>query len=316
VRPFALKLIAGLTGLIVLAADGAVAQTCFTLQAELEHLQSSGGGGDRSRYDRAYREQARVLSRTESRARNAGCFGGGFFFRREPDRSCRALIPKLQDMQDNMARLDKMRRRGGSSNARRIRAIRGLMEDRQCGRPGAERARTPTRKARVFQDDQVAAGGTYRTLCVRTCDGYYFPISYSTTRQQFAEDAQTCSAMCPAADSKLFYHPNPGSGPEDMVAVTGEPYSTLPTAFQYRTTLNPSCTCRPAGEAPPSPPTPGGRPSLEPKVEASAPLPGRRARILARTLRRCPTDWATSFPGSDSRVPPRLRLLRREPLSG
>ncbi|MGA9083760.1 MAG: DUF2865 domain-containing protein, partial [Pseudolabrys sp.] len=23
-------------------------------------------------------------------------------------------------------------------------------------------------------------GGTFRTVCVRTCDGFYFPISYST----------------------------------------------------------------------------------------------------------------------------------------
>src|SRR6266540_3435428 len=30
---------------------------------------------------------------------------------------------------------------------------------------------------------------TYRTLCVRTCDGYYFPISYATNRSHFKTDA-------------------------------------------------------------------------------------------------------------------------------
>ena len=28
--------------------------------------------------------------------------------------------------------------------------------------------------------DDRREGGTYRTLCVRLCDGFYFPISYST----------------------------------------------------------------------------------------------------------------------------------------
>jgi hypothetical protein len=54
--------------------------------------------------------------------------------------------------------------------------------------------------------------------------------------------------MCPATEAKLFYHSNPGGGPEDMVAIDGQPYSSLPTAFQYRTSLEASCTCRPAGK--------------------------------------------------------------------
>ena len=42
-------------------------------------LQSGGvrRPNDRGRYERAYREQANVLARTEMRARQAGCFGAG-----------------------------------------------------------------------------------------------------------------------------------------------------------------------------------------------------------------------------------------------
>jgi hypothetical protein len=32
--------------------------------------------------------------------------------------------------------------------------------------------------------------GTYRTVCVRLCDGFYFPISFSTYRSHFKKDAQ------------------------------------------------------------------------------------------------------------------------------
>src|SRR6185369_3937727 len=34
--------------------------------------------------------------------------------------------------------------------------------------------------------------GQYRTLCVRLCDGFYFPISFATTRGQLADDARKC----------------------------------------------------------------------------------------------------------------------------
>jgi hypothetical protein len=86
-------------------------------------------------------------------------------------------------------------------------------------------------------------GGTYRTLCVRLCDGFYFPISYSTGRQRFAIDAKQCEQMCPAR-SRLFVHRNPGADVDDMVDLQGRPYSSLPTAFLHRTQYVADCTCR------------------------------------------------------------------------
>ena len=82
---------------------------------------------------------------------------------------------------------------------------------------------------------------------MRTCDGYYFPISFSTTREYLPEDERMCQSMCPGTEAKLFFHDNPGGAPENMTALDGEAYSSLPTAFQYRTSLAPSCSCRPAG---------------------------------------------------------------------
>ena len=84
---------------------------------------------------------------------------------------------------------------------------------------------------------------TYRTLCVRLCDGYYFPISFSTTRSEFARDADKCTASC-GGEARLFYHPNPGGAVEDMVDLTGLGYTDLPTAFKYRKSLVNGCGCR------------------------------------------------------------------------
>jgi hypothetical protein len=85
---------------------------------------------------------------------------------------------------------------------------------------------------------------TYRTLCVRTCDGYYYPISFSTMRSEFARDADKCTASC-GSEARLFYHPNPGGKVEDMVDLTGLAYASLPNAFRYRQSLVSDCACKP-----------------------------------------------------------------------
>ncbi len=265
-------------GLVLFAAEPVAAQSCFSMQVEMMRLQSGGFGAssERDRYERAYREQSNVLARTEMRARQAGCFGSGFFlFRREPDRSCNTLIPKLRDMQENLARLDHLRRRRGGDNSYRINELKGMMQARGCDLPGGSvfEAR-PDDNNGFFRESPLYSSGTYRTLCVRTCDGYYFPISFSTTSDRFPEDAQTCAAMCPGAQAELFYHPNPGGGPETMMSMGGVPYSSLPTAFQYRTSLNASCTCKPAEgysvAAAQSAPAPGV------SIDRAAPLPRPR----------------------------------------
>jgi hypothetical protein len=91
-------------------------------------------------------------------------------------------------------------------------------------------------------------GDTYRTLCVRTCDGYYFPISYSTQPQRFAEDERTCQAMCPAAEVSLYTHRNPGEDVNQAISNAGRSYTELPNAFSYRKAFNPSCSCKSPGQ--------------------------------------------------------------------
>lgn len=84
---------------------------------------------------------------------------------------------------------------------------------------------------------------TYRTLCVRLCDGFYFPISFSTLRGRFAVDAKQCEQSCPTR-SRLFVHRNPGQDVDDMVDLDGRPYRSLPTAFLHRAQYIADCACR------------------------------------------------------------------------
>jgi hypothetical protein len=92
-------------------------------------------------------------------------------------------------------------------------------------------------------------GGTFRTICVRTCDGFYFPISYSISPDRFREDEMACQRMCPAAEVSLYTYHNPGEEMAQAVSLNGQPYSELPTAFQYRKSMSPECSCRRPGES-------------------------------------------------------------------
>lgn len=90
-------------------------------------------------------------------------------------------------------------------------------------------------------------GGHTRSTghCVRLCDGKHFPVS---VRGEMSLAAM-CQAFCPASVTKVFF----GSRIERAIAMDGERYSELDTAFAYRNRLSRDCTCNgrePAGLAP------------------------------------------------------------------
>ena len=97
-----------------------------------------------------------------------------------------------------------------------------------------------------------APSGTYRTVCVRTCDGYYFPISYSTVPNRFADDQRSCQRLCPASEAVLYSYRNPGEDMQQAVSVNGQPYTELPNAFRYRKEFNAACSCRRPAKAGPT----------------------------------------------------------------
>ena len=90
----------------------------------------------------------------------------------------------------------------------------------------------------------LPTAATYRTMCVRLCDGYYFPISFTASRARLARDARACESRC-GSEARLFIYRNPGGEPEDMTDLQGRPYRALPNAFVYRAHYNPSCKCQP-----------------------------------------------------------------------
>jgi Protein of unknown function (DUF2865) len=85
-------------------------------------------------------------------------------------------------------------------------------------------------------------GGNHRTVCVRLCDGYFWPISFSTDSDNFDRDKRVCEKSC-ASPTRLFVHDNPGQDVEQMADLKGNPYTKLRTAFLFRTSYDESCKC-------------------------------------------------------------------------
>jgi hypothetical protein len=111
--------------------------------------------------------------------------------------------------------------------------------------------RSPTanysRSSRQDDDDDdgrsKGSKGGQRTVCVRLCDGYYWPVSFQTKRSQFQKDARACESSCDG-EARLFHFPTYGDI-HDAVDNSGKPYARLPAAFLYRKKLVAGCTCRP-----------------------------------------------------------------------
>lgn len=97
---------------------------------------------------------------------------------------------------------------------------------------------------RQFDQDGFVSRTTYRTVCVRLCDGFYFPISYATTSDRFDDDETKCRSTC-GTSARLYFYPNDGGEPEDMRDRSGRAYMSLETAFLYRTKYDAACTCQP-----------------------------------------------------------------------
>lgn len=154
---------------------------------------------------------------------------------------------------------------------------------------------------------------TYRTLCVRLCDGYYFPVSFSTLPNHFPRDQEACQSRC-AAPVQLYYYQNPGGAVDQMVAVdSSEPYSKLNTAFRYRKEYVKGCSCKlaeykPADGSlpqskpgqPASPPPPAGQQQGAAPPPAAAPSPATQTGSVDPKAAAPATEGADAGWGAES----------------
>ena len=82
-------------------------------------------------------------------------------------------------------------------------------------------------------------------MCVRLCDGYYFPFGTASSTSDMADAEYACKSAC-AGDAQIYYLPRGSSDIKAMSALDGSRYDKLKNAFVYRQTLVSGCGCRPA----------------------------------------------------------------------
>ncbi|MEO1204841.1 MAG: DUF2865 domain-containing protein [Pseudomonadota bacterium] len=221
------------------------------------------------------RELNQKIRRAETQLDRRDCYEYFLFSKTlRRTRQCISLANEAESARRELAELDNQRMAIESSgqSSYQDEIIRELARN-NCGSDYTREARRRDRNAfsPFWQDeDSGGAGGsyegntygrlpfaTYRTMCVRLCDGYYFPVSFSTLPNHFQRDADVCQSQC-AAPSQLYYYQNPGSSIDQMVAVgDSKPYTQLGTAFKYRKEYVQGCSCKqaeyiPQSEAPPN----------------------------------------------------------------
>jgi Protein of unknown function (DUF2865) len=186
-----------------------------------------------------------------------------FLFSKTLKRSavCIDLNSQVEAGRRRIGELDAQRQQIISSGGRSYQddIIRELARN-NCGATYQQEANRRGPFSPLWQDEDSNNNGngqfgnlpfaTYRTVCVRLCDGYYFPVSFSTLPTHFDRDADVCQSKC-AAPAELFYHQNPGGGMVDAVSMkTKQAYKSLRTAFRYQKEYVQGCSCKQAEYVP------------------------------------------------------------------
>ena len=249
---------------------------CPRLEAQLATIDRGGGGGDpakdeqiRRYQDSATRQQAE-LDRVTLQAKRMGCESSGFFsLFSGQNAQCGPVNNQIQQMRANLdqitSNLERLRTGlGGGERENQRRSVLMALAQNNCGQQYANALQQQQQQGgpgnflnNLFggnnnyspvPPDAGAPSGTYRTVCVRACDGGYFPISFATVPQRFADDEKTCKALCPATEANLYAYRNPGEDMNQAVSVSGQAYTSSPNAFRFRQEFNPTCSCKAAGQ--------------------------------------------------------------------
>jgi uncharacterized protein DUF2865 len=243
---------------------------CIRLEGQLAAVDHGASGGDPAkeeqirRYQEAASRQQAELDRVTLQAKRMGCESSGFFsLFNGQSAQCGPVNNQIQQMRGNleqmMTSLERLRSGGigGADRENQRRSVLTALAQNNCGPQYANAVRGPGGfMDNLFGNNTIpppsadlgAPSGTFRTVCVRTCDGAYFPVSFATYQARFQDDEKTCKALCPATEATLFTYRNPGEDINQAVSVSGQPYSALPNAFKFRTEFNPSCACKAAGQ--------------------------------------------------------------------
>jgi hypothetical protein len=260
---------------LLLGQAGARAESayCTELRAQIAKAGAEGMG---ARYRAAAAKQRGEYSRLAARGRAMGCDRQQFlFFGDPPPPQCAGLNARLGALQGTIAAYE----RGASDDSQRQALMARYEVDCRNPRPTSAREPQPhsffeelfgveapdrttgLREVPVGPPDsepldpndgdqpaEERPRGGPMAICVRDCDGGFFPITYSARSSNLDDLNALCKAMCPGVEAKL-YTQSQWKGLESAVSINGEPYSDHPNALKFQKSYDPACDCKPAGKS-------------------------------------------------------------------
>ena len=221
-----------------------------------------------SQYQAAAGRQRDELNRTAAYAHSIGCDRKQFlFFGSAPPPQCGEINAQIGRMRAN---LDDLQSRAGGAGGRADLIAR---YNSQCvnaepaqpgnflsalfggGRSGPNNdvdtvplnPDAPPLDTPLDANPGEARAGS-KAVCVRSCDGAFFPVSYSASSGRLQGLDDMCHALCPNTDVSLYTYPASGEI-EQAVSITGAKYMDSPNALKYRKTFDSTCSCRRRGQS-------------------------------------------------------------------
>lgn len=242
---------------------------CGQIRAELSQLGASRGGGGATRESMRMRSE---LSRVQLAIQQNDCNRSGFLGFNSPPPVCGPL--KAQAGQ-YAAQIRQIEGGSGTSGQRRAQLVAALERYGCLGPqqpPQQQRGvlyavpNEPGLMERLFGQSVDGRGdprledgspgevdpaprerlGGRMAVCVRTCDGFYFPVNFEGIGAR-DEYAQVCQSLCPAAETQLFFMPL-GAEIDRAATRDGTPYMSLPAAKKFQQSRDPACFCKQPGQ--------------------------------------------------------------------
>jgi hypothetical protein len=162
---------------------------------------------------------SRASLEAAARANNCNSFG---FFAPRPTAACPAIMSQLRAVQ---GQANPFAFFGGATYSRSsLDQILYAMAVNRCSIPSGS-----------------TGGGGGRTLCVRTCDGYYFPISAAAPPSKYQSDAQVCESIYGGGGASELYVASSRDDVAGARSLKGDRYGDQSYAFAYRAQFDAEC---------------------------------------------------------------------------
>jgi hypothetical protein len=245
---------------------------CADLRAQIAR---AGADASARRYRAAAEKLRGDYVKLAAKGRAMGCDRETFlFFGDPPPPQCGPLNARINALRGN---IEANERAASDDSQRQALSARYDAECRNASRPAGPSGRSapknffeelfgldaseepPEMRGQSQEDsgippepgvDDVEGGrlGGSTAICVRDCDGGFFPAGFYANSANLEDLDRLCKALCPNASVKLYTR-SQWRNLDDAVSIDGARYSEHPNALKFQTSYDPSCGCKPPNKS-------------------------------------------------------------------